>query len=153
MRKSGRHFWANWGNFGPFWVIFGPLWIILGHSRAFWAIWGHIWATVGHFGSFLDKFPESSNLFAGSLESRDSLLECMVCVTGYSALDRAELFYKISSTPYNPPCDRSLQCSERTGRKSRRACASQSSARLPHKKPPPRHKLCAKQCSCYTSPV
>ena len=125
----------------------------MSHLGSFWAIWGHIWATVGHFGSFLDKFAESSNLFAGSLESRDSLLECMVCVTGYSALDRADLFYKIFSTPYNPPCDQSLQCTERTGRKSRRACASQSSARLPHKKPPPRHKLCAKQCSCYTSPV
>ena len=103
--------------------------------------------------AFFDKFAESSSFFAGSLESRDSLLECMVCVTGYSALDRAELFYKIFSTPYNPPCDQSLQCTERTGRKSRRACASQSSARLPHKKPPPRHKLCAKQCWCYTSPV
>ena len=41
VRKSGRHFWAIWGNFGLFWVIFGPLWIILGHSRA---ILGHIWA-------------------------------------------------------------------------------------------------------------
>ena len=25
VRKSGRHFWAIWGNCGPFWVIFGPL--------------------------------------------------------------------------------------------------------------------------------
>ena len=41
VRKSGRHFWDIWGNFGLFWVIFGPLWIILGHSRA---ILGHIWA-------------------------------------------------------------------------------------------------------------
>ena len=24
VRKSGRHIWAIWGNFGPFWVIFGP---------------------------------------------------------------------------------------------------------------------------------
>ena len=42
VRKSGRHFWAIWGNCGPFWVIFGPLWIILSHSRV----------TLGHFGSF-----------------------------------------------------------------------------------------------------
>ena len=34
LRKSGRHIWAIWGNFGQFWVIFGKLWIILGHSRA-----------------------------------------------------------------------------------------------------------------------
>ena len=60
VRKSGRHFWAIWGNCGPFWVIFGPLWIIL-----------------GHFVAFLDKFAESSIFFAGSLGSRDSLLECM----------------------------------------------------------------------------
>ena len=32
-------------------------------------------------------------------------------------------------------------CTERVSRKSRRACASQSSARLVHKKPPPQHKL------------
>ena len=60
---------------------------------------------------------------------------------------------KYSPPHITPPCDQSLQCTERTGRKSRRACASQSSAWLPHKKPPPRHKLCAKQCWCYTSPV
>ena len=60
VRKSGRHFWAIWGNFGPFWVIFGPLWIILGHSRAiwghigpFWVIFGPLWAILGHFGPFL----------------------------------------------------------------------------------------------------
>ena len=64
--KSGRHFWAIWGNCGPCWVIFGPLWIILGHSRAIlghygpfevifgplWAIWvilGHFWAIFGPF--------------------------------------------------------------------------------------------------------
>ena len=28
--------------------------------------------------AFLDKFAESSYFFAGSLESRDSLLECMI---------------------------------------------------------------------------
>ena len=28
--------------------------------------------------AFLDKFAESSNFFAGSLGSRDSLLECML---------------------------------------------------------------------------
>ena len=51
VRKSGRHFWAIWGNFGPFWVIFGPFWIILGHSRVilghfrpFWVIFGPLWA-------------------------------------------------------------------------------------------------------------
>ena len=79
VRKSGRHFWAIWGNCGPFWVIFGPLWIILGHSRAildhfgpFWVIFGPLWATLGHFWpfldhfvAFLDKFAESSNFFAG----------------------------------------------------------------------------------------
>ena len=47
VRKSGRHFWAIWGNCGPFWVIFGPLWIILGHSRA---ILGHLGSYLGHFG-------------------------------------------------------------------------------------------------------
>ena len=61
VRESGRHFWAIWGNFGPLWVILGPLWTILGH---FWP--------------FLDKFAESSNFFAGSLGSRDSLLECIL---------------------------------------------------------------------------
>ena len=49
VRKSGRHFWAIWGNCGPFWVIFGPLWIILGHSRA---ILGHLGSYLGHFGPF-----------------------------------------------------------------------------------------------------
>ena len=49
VRKSGRHFWAIWGNCGPFWVIFGPLWIILGHSRA---ILGHFGSYLGHFGPF-----------------------------------------------------------------------------------------------------
>ena len=53
VRKSGRHFWAIWGNCGPFWVIFGPLWIILGHSRA---IFGHLGSYLGHFGSFLGHF-------------------------------------------------------------------------------------------------
>ena len=80
VRKSGRHFWAIWGNFGPFGVIFGPFWIILGHSRAMldhfgpfgvifgplWAILVHFWPFLGHFVAFLDKFAESSNLFAGS---------------------------------------------------------------------------------------
>ena len=47
VRKSGRHFWAIWGNFGPFWVIFEPFWIILGHCRA---ILGHIRTTLGHLG-------------------------------------------------------------------------------------------------------
>ena len=46
VRKSGRHFWAIWGNFGPFGVIFGPF---LGHFGSF----------LGHFVAFLDKFAES----------------------------------------------------------------------------------------------
>ena len=91
VRKSGRHFWAIWGNFGPFWVIFGPFWIILGHSRVIlghlgsfgvifgtvWAILGNFWPFLGHFVAILDKFAENSNLFAGSLGSGSSLLECM----------------------------------------------------------------------------
>ena len=70
VRKSGRHFCAIWGNFGPFWVIFGPF---KGHVGPFCAIWGHIWATLGHFDSFLghfvaflDKFAESSNFLRDS---------------------------------------------------------------------------------------
>ena len=54
--KSRHHFWAIWGNLGPFWVNFGPLWIILGHSRAilgrFWpfgVIFGPLWAIFGPF--------------------------------------------------------------------------------------------------------
>ena len=43
MRKSGRHFWAIWGNFGPFGVIFGPFWVIFGH---FWAIAWYFWKTL-----------------------------------------------------------------------------------------------------------
>ena len=35
------------------------------------------WSFLGHFVAFLDKFAESSNFFAGSLGSQDSLLECM----------------------------------------------------------------------------
>ena len=50
MRKSGRHFF---GNFGPFWWIFGPFWIILDHSRA---ILGHLGSYLGHFGSFFGHF-------------------------------------------------------------------------------------------------
>ena len=50
----------------------------MGHFRA---ILGHFWPFLGHFVAFLDKFAESSNLFAGSLESRDSLLACMVVFT------------------------------------------------------------------------
>ena len=38
-----------------------------------------------------------------TVPSLDLCLSLVVCVTGYSALDRAELFYKIFSTPYNPP--------------------------------------------------
>ena len=49
VRKSGRHFWAIWGNCGPFWVIFGPLWIILGHSRAILGHFGSFWAIFGPF--------------------------------------------------------------------------------------------------------
>ena len=70
MRKSGRHFWAIWGNFGPFGVIFGPFWIILGHSRAtlghlgsylghfgpFWVILGRFWAILWHFWTNLRTF-------------------------------------------------------------------------------------------------
>ena len=37
VRKSGRHIWAIWGNFGPF---------------------------LGHFVAYLDKFAESS-IFCG----------------------------------------------------------------------------------------
>ena len=84
------HFGSLLGHFGHFWAILGhfvPLWAILGH---FWAIlghFGHIWVTLGHFGSFLAIFGPfrgifgqicgKFNFFAGSLESRDSLLECM----------------------------------------------------------------------------
>ena len=57
VRKSGRHFWAIWGNCGPFWVIFGPLWIILGHSRA---ILGHLGSYLGHFGPFWVIFSRDS---------------------------------------------------------------------------------------------
>ena len=49
VRKSGRHFWAIWGNFGPFLDHFGSFWVIL---RPFWAILGHFWTTLDHFGSF-----------------------------------------------------------------------------------------------------
>ena len=69
------------GNCGPFRVIFGPLRIILGHSRA---ILGHLGSYLGHFGPFwvifgpfCGIFAESSNFLAGSLVSRDLLLECM----------------------------------------------------------------------------
>ena len=57
VRKSGRHFWAIWGNFGPFWIIFGPFWVILGYSRPFGVIFGSF---LGHFVAYLDKFAESS---------------------------------------------------------------------------------------------
>ena len=49
LHKALAHFWAIWGNCGPFWVIFEPLWIILGHSRA---ILGHLGSYLGHFGPF-----------------------------------------------------------------------------------------------------
>ena len=52
VRKSGRNFWAIWGNFGPFWVIFGPFWIILGHSRA---MLDHLGSYLGHFGKIQKK--------------------------------------------------------------------------------------------------
>ena len=52
VRKSGRHFWAIWGNCGPFWVIVGQLWITLGHSRA---VWGHLGSYLGHFGKIQKK--------------------------------------------------------------------------------------------------
>ena len=81
MHKSGRHFWAIWGNCGAFWVIVGQLWITLGHSWVIvghfgpfgllWAILVHFWPFLGHFVAFMENF------FAGSLESLDSLLECM----------------------------------------------------------------------------
>ena len=88
VRKSGRHFWAIWGNFGPFWVIFGPFWIILGHSRAilghlgsylghfgpFWVIFGHFWAILWHFWTNLRKV---QIFFAGFSILLSSLLECM----------------------------------------------------------------------------
>ena len=76
VRKSGRHFWAIWGNCGPFWVIFGPLWIILGHSRA---IWGHLGSYLGHFGPCWVIFGPNCgkfNFFARLFGSRYSLLEC-----------------------------------------------------------------------------
>ena len=91
MRKSGRHIWAIWGNFGPCWVISWPFWIILSHSRAIldhfgpfgvifvslWGILGHFWPFLGHFVAFWDKFAENSIFFAAPLEPRNSLLECM----------------------------------------------------------------------------
>ena len=60
----------------------------MGHSRAilghFGSFLGHLGSYLGHFGpflghfvAFLDKFAEISYFFAGLLESRDSLLECM----------------------------------------------------------------------------
>ena len=40
MRKSGRHFWAIWGNFGPFWVTLDHFGSYLGHFGPFWVIFG-----------------------------------------------------------------------------------------------------------------
>ena len=83
--KAIAHFWAIWGNCGPFWVIFGPLRIILGHSRA---ILGHFGSYLGHFGPFWVIFGPfcgifgqicgKVNFFAGSLGSRYLLSECML---------------------------------------------------------------------------
>ena len=84
VRKSGRHFWAIWGNFGPFWVIFGPFWIILGHSRAilghlgpFGVIFEPFWVIFGTFSGIFGQICGRFKFFAGSLESGDSLLEFM----------------------------------------------------------------------------
>ena len=62
VRKSGRHFWAIWGNFGPFWITLRHFWAILGHI---WDILGPFWPFLGHIVAFLDKFAESSIVFAG----------------------------------------------------------------------------------------
>ena len=70
-------FWVSFGHFGSFLAILGHFWSFLGHFGSFLVILGHFWPFLGHFVAFLDKFAESSNFFAGSLESRDSLLECM----------------------------------------------------------------------------
>ena len=53
MRKSGRHFWAIWGNFGPFGLIFGPFCVIFG---PFWVIFGPFWVLLGHFWAILWHF-------------------------------------------------------------------------------------------------
>ena len=70
VRESGRHFWAIWGNFGPFWVIFGPFWII---PEPFCVIWGHIWVTLANFGSLLAIL--GANLQMNS--SRNSVKKCL----------------------------------------------------------------------------
>ena len=57
---------------GHFLAILGHLGSFLGH---FGSYLGHFGPFLGHFVAFLDKFAESSIFFAGSLESRDSLLD------------------------------------------------------------------------------
>ena len=57
------------------WMIFKDIFqtnTYLDHFGSFLGIFGPF------FLAFLDKFAERSNFFAGSIESRDSLLECMV---------------------------------------------------------------------------
>ena len=84
VRKSGRHIWAIWGNFGPFWIILGLSRAMLDHFGPFgvifgplWGILGHFWPFLGHFVAYLDKFTESSIFFAAPLGSWGLLLECM----------------------------------------------------------------------------
>ena len=80
VRKYGHHFWVVWGNFGPFWIILGHSRVIVGHLGPFWVIFGPLWAILIHFWAILWHFwanLRKANFFAGSLESRDILLECM----------------------------------------------------------------------------
>ena len=88
VRKSGRHIWAIWGNFGPFWVF-------LGHFGSFWVILGPCWTIFGHFGSFLAIFGPFRGMFgqsgkfqffAAPLGSWGSLLECMVIMKAWLLL-------------------------------------------------------------------
>ena len=78
VRKSGCHFWAILGNFGPFWVFlgyFGPFWVILGPFGVIfgplWAILGNFWPFLGHFMAFLDKFAEKGQFFLRDFKSHN----------------------------------------------------------------------------------
>ena len=112
VRKSGRHFWAIWGNCGPFWVIFGPLWIILGHSRAilghlgsylghfgpFWVIFGHFWAILWHFWRNLRKVQIfcgiiNPAILAFRMYATDNLIFCQTIT--YMMPNHSYLFFKL----------------------------------------------------------
>ena len=55
-RKSGRHIWAIWGNFGPFWIILGHSRAMLDHLGPFGVIFGPLWVILGHFWAILWHF-------------------------------------------------------------------------------------------------